>query len=783
MIKKTILIFCTLLLTLVLNATELRRPVDANHPMWLIHIDTWNYPDPQRIIDLIPEDIRPYCVFNISLSISHDENTGVFNIVRNGYEAAKSWVRTCAENRVWCTVQPASGAFCHFPDNDMTIFEEFFKDYPNFLGFNYAEQFWGFNDKFSVTVPTRFQHFSKLMELTNKYGGYLIISWCGGIWHFDTDPLAMMKSNVNLLNVCKEHPENLIMCYKYTSSSCWYNNESICLGTFVAGLCDNYGIRFDQCGWNMGEGEKYPTAAGIGPVLDQTVFNGATVFDGPELIWQQDFKENWGRTTADGYKVRDWEHFPQFDNIWIDYYRKLLDGSMRLLTRHEVMDRTKMVLINDINSGNTQAKFATPNTLYDGLYKQDGEGYLQENKLWFKKTGRYPAIPVVPAFYDTYAKVIPLRIRSSQFNGHWSSTEAKVEEMNKYCPEEYQGNLFAGRENNTWVVYYPFKYGTHAWAKMPFQYNTCDSMRLDFSEYSNAVINEFTDSVIYYLNNYRVDSTQLKEDVIKIYGCKQRPTYTYVDRASHQASVVNERWNNNVWTLSVKHNGPLDIKVKCSGTATGRLTYIKKAQYDKPAIPQEYTGIRQYEAEFWEYKNASVVGNGVGRGIENYTGQGYLNFGTDVKAIVRDTISVPADGTYKITVRYSAPNADVMHVLMYINKLLQSGNQGRIRLPKTADASTWAEASKEVKLNKGKNVFYLKGASVATPQQLYIDRITVETIDDPTGINNSRTDKITETVYYTIGGIRVNRMDKSGVYIVRERTIDGTTKTYKIIIK
>ena len=54
----------------------IRRPISPQQPMWLIHIDTWNYADPQKIIELVPADIRPYVVFNISLSINHDATTG-----------------------------------------------------------------------------------------------------------------------------------------------------------------------------------------------------------------------------------------------------------------------------------------------------------------------------------------------------------------------------------------------------------------------------------------------------------------------------------------------------------------------------------------------------------------------------------------------------------------------------------------------------------------------------------------------------------------------------------
>lgn len=89
--------------------SRLRRPVSPEQPMWIVHIDTWNYADPQKIIDLIPKDILPYVVFNISLSISWDSETHEWLMVHDGYETAKSWLRTCADEGVWAMIQPASG--------------------------------------------------------------------------------------------------------------------------------------------------------------------------------------------------------------------------------------------------------------------------------------------------------------------------------------------------------------------------------------------------------------------------------------------------------------------------------------------------------------------------------------------------------------------------------------------------------------------------------------------------------------------------------------------------
>lgn len=96
-------------------ASAMRRPCDPDHPMLIVHIDTWNTADPAKIIATIPEDIKPYCVFNISMSINWSNDKHEWLMTQDGYELAKSWLKTCSDEGVWCMVQPASGGQCHFP--------------------------------------------------------------------------------------------------------------------------------------------------------------------------------------------------------------------------------------------------------------------------------------------------------------------------------------------------------------------------------------------------------------------------------------------------------------------------------------------------------------------------------------------------------------------------------------------------------------------------------------------------------------------------------------------
>ena len=357
---------CTLILTiLILQSTaasaQQRRPIDAQHPLWLIHIDVWNTADPQKIINLIPEDIRPYVCMNLSLSCQYDKEKNRYKMPQQAVRTYKSWGTVCQQNGLWFTCQPASGGHTHIQDSDLETFEYFFRHFPNFLGWNYAEQFWGFDeqasDKSSSPQSNRWALFAKLVEMSHNYGGFLTVSFCGNIWSHPLNPIGEMKRNSNFLKACRKYPESMLWLYKYTTSSCFYNNESVTFGPFISGLASNYGVRYDNCGWNgaiddllgKNHGKKYPIAAGIGTVMEQTAVNGGAVWDGPELIWTEDFRET-DRTTVDGYTRRNWTTFEGFRGAWIDMFRKIIDGTLYIPTREEVINKTKIVVIQNVSS-------------------------------------------------------------------------------------------------------------------------------------------------------------------------------------------------------------------------------------------------------------------------------------------------------------------------------------------------------------------------------------------------------------------------------------------------
>ncbi|MBN1926148.1 MAG: hypothetical protein JW798_09955, partial [Prolixibacteraceae bacterium] len=727
-------IFWTLPLLLLIIAIEInaqtgspmRRPVSPEQPMWLIHIDTWNYPDPQKIIELVPKDIRPYVVMNISLSINHDTESSRFKVVEYGYETAKSWLRVCAENRMWAMIQPASGGYCHFPDNDMTIFEEFYKEYPNFVGFNYAEQFWGYgdNDPLSPEWSDRMTHLASLLELSNKYGGFLAVSICWNKWGPGVNPIGMLKRSPEFAAACSLYPENYILLDKHTQESYLYDRESMCLGAYLSGFSGNYGIRYDDTGWTDGNRihENFTMATYGAPFLEHTMLTGLTVFDGPELIWTQCFREVSESPTSDGYNTRQWETFPQFDNVSVDLFRKILDGTVRIPSRKELIDRTKFVIINDVNSGSNDDKYSSPVLLYQGLYRMNNDGNWGENKNFFKKTGRYPTIPIVYNLNDDLANTFEEQVNKSDFSKRWPNSNSKIEEFNNRFKEEYTGDIYAGRYENGWVIYNPYKKDQTATGTIPFKYNTTDSIQISFSQYSAGVLKEYTDYVTIYLSNFDNELNPiLKTDEIKIYGSISEPGYEVNDRGSVYKSKVHKEWVDGIFSLTIDHNGPIDITINCSGNATDRLTEFQTANLVVPDSPLAIDGPRQYEAETFEYKNINeVVKSGYSKSVRNYTGQGYLNFGTGSNAGIRDHISVLNDGTYELQTRYTVAGGDVNSIDLYVNGEKHSSPL----FAKTPSIGEWAINTQKINLNKGDNTIeYIANSS--GKYSVYFDNIVI----------------------------------------------------------
>lgn len=735
---------CTLILTiLILQSTaasaQQRRPIDAQHPLWLIHIDVWNTADPQKIINLIPEDIRPYVCMNLSLSCQYDKEKNRYKMPQQAVRTYKSWGTVCQQNGLWFTCQPASGGHTHIQDSDLETFEYFFRHFPNFLGWNYAEQFWGFDeqasDKSSSPQSNRWALFAKLVEMSHNYGGFLTVSFCGNIWSHPLNPIGEMKRNSNFLKACRKYPESMLWLYKYTTSSCFYNNESVTFGPFISGLASNYGVRYDNCGWNgaiddllgKNHGKKYPIAAGIGTVMEQTAVNGGAVWDGPELIWTEDFRET-DRTTVDGYTRRNWTTFEGFRGAWIDMFRKIIDGTLYIPTREEVINKTKIVVIQNVNSGSDEDKYAAWGDLYTGLYKQTdpfnkNDGNWMNNYCYFKSTGRYGAVPICLELADSLAKTIPLKLNKSVAKTRWSSQRKKLDEFNQYYPEVSTGDLYVNRYRNQLITYTPYTYlntRTTATGHIPLQYNTCDSLHLTLGKLGSALVREYADHIDFYFNNFRTDTTTLVTETIVITGATAEPTFELTRRLLAKGTATGS-WDaeTGTYTLTLKHLGGIDLRLSCTGAGEERSTDPLPSTAltaNPPVQPAPYHGEIQIEAEdmdFKSVKNLTTSPYNTHPNVIGHAGNGFVEMGTSSAATLRHQLTLSEAGDYRISVRYMCTTKAGRVKLTVNNKALYAD------IEKT-ESNEWKKATVDVSLKAGKNNVLVQNSS-SLP--LFIDQI------------------------------------------------------------
>lgn len=861
---KRILLFIVGILTFAVSQAHdgpaLRRVISPSQPVWIIHIDTWNAPNPQAIINMVPEDIKPYVVFNLSLSATE-------SICPDGKKVVDSWMKVCAENRVWTMIQPASGGCSAFDDDDLELYESYYKNYPNFLGWNYAEQFWGFDEdrkRENGTIHTpsflkRLELFTHLMKFAHQYGGYLCVSFTQACYSANMMPVAYMKRNAEMNRLLSTDKEHFICCEKYTMKNGFYDIESNCLGAYLGGYAGQYGIRFDICGW-MEEQDKldengnaikdpsdaskflkeyyndFPKACGAIPILEHVALTGETVIDGPELVTTDNLREIATTKTADGYTRRNWAWFNHFKNINIDMFRKILDGTIRIPSREEVIARTKICVKNDIkpkniySSQNEMEPYVSPGGLYDGLYRseQDDNGTqwpnsTLNNKWWLKVSGRYPTIPVVYDLIDEEAKKLQVAIKSSEYanNATWSNVTSKKAYMNKLFKQEYTGDIYASRLENTWVCYNPYQYneehvplaatnhgmkfirkywvnnGRSAKGTLKPAYNTCRQIKMNLAPYSLVHMREYSDKLSLYMQNYRIkdglrygvgdgrlqDDKNLPEyaqqtDTIIVVGASAQPTISWKDNSEHSASTVTCEWKNGQFTVYVKHNGPLELTIdNCKGTnTTGKLkdSDVTAAVIETPAMPEAYEGEMQYEFENFDYKNVGgCYGNAWNNGFRGYYGQGCLNLGTQKGASVRGYIPVTKPGNYKVAIRYQASAGDA------VVKVICGNQTKQVTLPKNASSSKeWSEVEFDMDIADVKGnmtVNYVSG------KRAVLDCVRLNYKGALTGIAGVTTDAdmIDHVEYYDLQGMRLSAA-KQGVSIKKVYLRSGKTYTEKI---
>ena len=736
---------------------SLRRPLSPAQPMWIIHIDCWNYPDPEKIINLIPADILPFVVFNISLS-SND------NITHDGPLIIDSWIRTCAQKQVWCMIQPSSGAHNRLPeitadDTGKDAYERYFQEYPNFIGYSFAEQFWDFGKNGCPTWEERQQTLLAVLQLCHTYGGYLTMSFTQSYDNYQMMPMYILKNNEALRTQLRDYPEHFIVTEKYTMKKNFYDIESNCLGMFLSGYAGHYGIRFDTSGWmstsddrNDASDNPVVPASGMMPIIEHMLLTGQTVIDGPELTWQQVTSSASYKNTSGGYKTKNHMLFPHCENTYLSIFRNIINGRWRILSRDEVINRTKICILNDLTTDSREA-YVTPATLYDLVYRftqdQGGVSYgtgWQDQRWWTKNTGRYPSIPHVYEAPEGMT-IVPV----SQYKTRWKTNSAKRTELNSLFPKLATGDMYIANNENTWILYNPYQY-----------HDTVINSKRTFTNATRRATGSFnlspiTSNLSLWLNNYRntysaapYAEAELQTNTVTLAGLTSQPIVTWTDEGNHSASTVQTNYKDGTLTITLTHNGavsitisdlqsssamvsadiaPYTIGVLCENPAVSPLVAPTTPSLYQPSVDNNLW--YQLEVENMDYKGAITICNKPGdNAVKNHYAQGYAQITPTTSSSLRDTLFAYASGRYTLRLRYrSADTGTPVPFQLSVN----GATPFTLSAPRAND---WSTIDTDITLQHGDNQLLITFASNWSTSSIQLDCVQWQYVDDEQGIDN-----------------------------------------------
>ena len=409
-------------------------------------------------------------------------------------------------------------------------------------------------------------------------------------------------------------------------------------------------------------------------------------------------------------------------------FRKIIDGTMRIPSRQEVVENTKIVVVNDINNNDYEQSYAAWGNLYDGLYKQDdpfnkGNGQWMDNYCYFKKTGRYAAIPIVISMYDSVAKAVPVQVKKSAYQSRWGTQNAKVSDFNTQYPKVSEGDLYVSRRGNQLITYTPYTYlnsKKKASAVIPLLYNRCDTLELKYGKLSSGTIREYKDSIVFYLNNYRSDSTAMQLDQVIVRGAKVEPTFGVKKRNLTSVTATSD-WDEatGIFTLNLKHMGGVDLVIRTSGTdePVGKLADAPSiTPLGIPQQPEDFHGKIIIEAEDMDYKSIkSCVTDPYGwyPSVFGHAGNGFMDMGTNTNGSLRHQLNCKHPGEHAIVVRYTSPTK-AGNISITLN-----GTKKILKCEQTA-TNEWRKVSVNFNLQEGKNNLILNNAGGAP---MYIDQI------------------------------------------------------------
>lgn len=611
-----------------------RMPVDEEHPLLLVSIyaqtkkkDWWGSGVPKGVPaqgnlsvtgvwEMIPDDLKPYTAIQLHGDDfighgyggygDHDALWAWYTYFVDQAEAYNATQQDKSKHiNLYLTLMtggtPISYLDRTIPDAELL---QFLDDHECIKGVVLSENH---NNGNTVGVA---QVTAKYLKLMAQKGCYLVLT------DLDKPGANMMEKWFNdtdeLYNAAKKYHKYLIINSKSTSGSGFNTVRSFALGTWLAGLADNWGALTDAWAWyESGFAQLFK------PNTKPNYEDVRRVYTFPETLFAMTMLQCY----ANGAVVFNAEHPFYCTGVndkasWV--LKESILPAFRYIVKHPAADRDTVAA--QIKAGIFTNGQYLPANYVDGLYGN------QWDSNFLQTTGRYRVLPIFTRHVkdaDVPAHILNNKLSVSDFR---SSAAATRERLKGLYPEHYTGTAYAvelyGSESRWLVMNSSFNENNAQNAVIvPKTATFATQMELALTPHTYLVTSEAADTLTIDLNNFRADKDELwvsgkslnntdwatvspngswngdehphvteymayhidnpqldkrdnerrdlRDTVIKLTVNEQpTATVTRVGRGSRSLadnSFYTEAYENGVYTLTITHNGQVNVTIRKGG--------------------------------------------------------------------------------------------------------------------------------------------------------------------------------------------------------------------------
>ncbi|HGR9571781.1 TPA: glycosyl hydrolase family 98 C-terminal domain-containing protein, partial [Streptococcus pneumoniae] len=523
--------------------------------------------------EAIPEDVKPYAAIELHPAKVCKPTSC---IPRDTKELREWYVKMLEEAQslnipVFLVIMSAGERNTVPPE----WLDEQFQKYSVLKGVLNIENYWIYNNQLAP-------HSAKYLEVCAKYGAHFI--WHDHEkWFWET-----IMNDPTFFEASQKYHKNLVLATKNTPIRDDAGTDSIVSGFWLSGLCDNWGSSTDT--WKWWE-KHYTNTFETGRARDMRSYASE-----PEsMIAMEMMNVYTGGGTVYNFECAAYTFMtndvptPAFTKGIIPFFRHAIQNPAP--SKEEVVNRTKAVFWNG------EGRISSLNGFYQGLYSNDETMPLYNN-------GKYHILPVIHEKIDK-EKISSIFPNAKILTKNSEELSSKVNYLNSLYPKLYEGDGYAQRVGNSWYIYNSnANINKNQQVMLPMYTNNTKSLSLDLTPHTYAVVKENPNNLHILLNNYRTDKTAMwalsgnfdaskswkKEElelanwISKNYSINpvdndfRTTTLTLKGHTGHKPQInisgdknhytYTENWDENthVYTITVNHNGMVEMSINTEGT-------------------------------------------------------------------------------------------------------------------------------------------------------------------------------------------------------------------------